>query len=326
MPIPLGQQQIYGNGKLLLVTPEIRALAEQMVSGMGVPTEFLYGGISYSASSVSLRMLENMMLRHIEMIKRVLRFVVVRLRRFLRLPEIEIRFKNFKMADDAAVKSMAAELLQANKISAASFLPEIGYDVDVEQKQIAKEMDFFNEVQKRQMVSQAEAQAASQDIMGAQQLRMQIEQQKKMQKFQTEQTIDQEQGMVEVMADQAKQQPQQQPAQAQQAPPPQQGQPQQPQPQQPVQQQPPQAGGSGGPMPQEGRPATLDPIEVAATTAHQLIHLVPEEREKLLSMYKNKYPTLYPVIVASLHQLEQNTKKPKSIRPLPEIKPPRRAS
>lgn len=332
MPIPIGKQQIYGEGKLLLVTPEARAIAEQMVTGMGVPQEFLFGGLQYSGSSVSLRMLENQMLRHIEMIRRVLRFVQVKLRRFLRWPDIQVKFKDFKMADDAAIKQLAADLMGQNKISAKSFLPELGYDADIEQKNTKEEMSFFNKIQTEQMITQARAQAESQKIMASQQVESQIEQQERMQKYQEEQTIKQEKGMLLLSKEQQEQKIKDQQAKQQQAQMAQmalqggqpgqvpQGQPQGQPPQQGGQL--PQAGGSGGPG--AGRPPAVDNVTMASTTASQLLNLAPEERERILAMYKQRFPDLYPMILASISQLEQKQSGTKKINPMPEQKPPRR--
>jgi hypothetical protein len=59
MPVPVGYQSLGGDGKQLNLTQEIRAWSEQIIVGMGIPIEFVFGGLSYSGSSVSLRALEN---------------------------------------------------------------------------------------------------------------------------------------------------------------------------------------------------------------------------------------------------------------------------
>lgn len=58
-PAPVGVISAGGQGRMLMVTPEIQQLDETALAGMLVPREFVYGGLSYSGSSVSMRMTEN---------------------------------------------------------------------------------------------------------------------------------------------------------------------------------------------------------------------------------------------------------------------------
>jgi intein/homing endonuclease len=47
MPIPVGVQRIGGDGKLLMLTPEINGLNQTIVGGMGIPLEFIMGGLNW---------------------------------------------------------------------------------------------------------------------------------------------------------------------------------------------------------------------------------------------------------------------------------------
>lgn len=58
-PVPIQQIQHGGQGKSLLLVPELEQLQETILAGMGVPREFVFGGVSYSGSTTSLRILEN---------------------------------------------------------------------------------------------------------------------------------------------------------------------------------------------------------------------------------------------------------------------------
>ena len=59
LPIPVGQQTLGGDGKSLMLSQEYRVWSEQIVAGMGVPIEFVFGGMQFSGSNVSMRILEN---------------------------------------------------------------------------------------------------------------------------------------------------------------------------------------------------------------------------------------------------------------------------
>lgn len=45
MPLPLGQQSVGGDGRALLLFNEMQTLSEHIIMGMGVPREFLMGGL-----------------------------------------------------------------------------------------------------------------------------------------------------------------------------------------------------------------------------------------------------------------------------------------
>jgi len=47
LPLPIGQQTIGGDGRALLLSQEIRVWSEHIIAGMGVPTELIFGGLSY---------------------------------------------------------------------------------------------------------------------------------------------------------------------------------------------------------------------------------------------------------------------------------------
>lgn len=165
MPVPIGNQQIWGNAKALMVTPEIRALSEQMVTGMGVPTEFIFGGLSYSGSSVSLRIVENHLLRYRESMLRLLQFIVDRVRIYCKYDPITIEFQKFKMADDIQQQQLLAQFVQAQQVSLDTGLEHLDIPFKDEKTKLKSEMGFMNEMAKDQMIAQAEAQGEASLIM-----------------------------------------------------------------------------------------------------------------------------------------------------------------
>lgn len=58
-PLPIQQIQHGGQGKALMLVPELEQIQETILAAMGVPREFIFGGVSYSGSTTSLRILEN---------------------------------------------------------------------------------------------------------------------------------------------------------------------------------------------------------------------------------------------------------------------------
>ena len=58
-PIPVGTTYLGGQGRSLLLVQELQASQEEILACMNLPREFIFGGVSYSSSSISLRVLEN---------------------------------------------------------------------------------------------------------------------------------------------------------------------------------------------------------------------------------------------------------------------------
>ena len=135
MPLPLGNQTIGGDGKALLLTQEIQTWSDQLVVGAGVPREFVFGGLSWSGTNISMRMLENAFLGYIMRQKAFIRFVVDSVASYLRWPKVKVRFKPFKMADDLQRKAYRFQLNQAGKVSDTTLLADDDLD-QLEENQI----------------------------------------------------------------------------------------------------------------------------------------------------------------------------------------------
>jgi len=165
LPLPVGNQSIGGDGRALLLTQEIQAWSEQIMVGMGVPREFLMGGMSYAGTNVSMRMLENMFLGYVNRQKQLVRFLVKQVAAFLGWPEVNIRFKPFKMADDLQRKAYLFQLNQANKISDTTLLAESDMSQEEENEVMIRETDKRLEATKKQQVAMAQIQGEAQLVM-----------------------------------------------------------------------------------------------------------------------------------------------------------------
>jgi hypothetical protein len=142
LPIPIGSQTIGGDGKALLLYQEMQAWSDQIIMGMGVPLEFVRGGLSFSGSNVSLRMVENFFLgyrsKHDAMLNR---FVIPRIASYMKWRPTKAHMRRFKMADDLQRTAYYYQLNQAGKISDQTLLQESDQDPAVEQKLREKELE-----------------------------------------------------------------------------------------------------------------------------------------------------------------------------------------
>lgn len=319
MPLPVGVENIGGDAKALLITPELQFNRQLVAESVGVPLEFLAGGLTYSGGSVSLRILENHFLTTFEFHNEFLRWMVTKLSRHLKLPEIRCRQSKFKMADDMQAKQIILQLQQLGKVSPTTLLNELDLNFNEEQQQLKEDNQLTNMIMGMTGIQNAESQGQMGLIAAKYQALAQVEAQRIMMEAQ-------QAGVV--------------------PPPPEAGAPGGG---------PPGAGGkpkggakqpsskpqpSGGPPQAESDPAgqqQANPMtipEMVATYGDQLMAMPPEQAEALLRQMEAGQGAM-PELAKALRNHMAKAKKVAGggdatgavdMRPLPEQKPPRRQS
>lgn len=179
-PLPIGNQTMGGDGKALLMTAEIQQWSEQIMVGMGVPREFLLGGMSYAGTNVSMRMLENAFISYILRHQEMSRWVMREISSFLRWPRATMRTKPFKMADDLQRKAFDFQLNQAGKLSDTTLLSSSDYNQTEENKIMEKETASRLQATKAQQLAMAEIQGEQQLVMAKYTVKAQQAQQQDM--------------------------------------------------------------------------------------------------------------------------------------------------
>jgi len=173
-PIPIGYQELGGNARMLLLTPELKFLEENIINSLGVPLEFIKGGASWTGSSVSLRIVENHFLGYRELLLDFMNyFLMERLNAFLSIPKVKLKFAKFKMNDDSETKQLAIELNAAGKISDYTLLSEMGHDPETEAIANKAMRETLTEEQIHAGELQAEAQGKAMVIQAKYQVRAQ---------------------------------------------------------------------------------------------------------------------------------------------------------
>ena len=167
MPIPLGNTTVSGNGKMLLLNQEMRMVSEGIVNGMGTPQEFVFGGLTWSGSSISLRMLENHFLVYRQSLLEFLNnFVVDKLAKFFNTKKFKIKMQEFKMADDVQRKQLMQQLNQMDKVSDSTFLKEVaGLDNESETAQMVQDYKDKLELFKLKGLEQGTIQGKVQELV-----------------------------------------------------------------------------------------------------------------------------------------------------------------
>lgn len=159
LPLPIGNETIGGDGRALMLHQEMDAWSKQIVAGMGVPQEFIYGGMQYSGSNVSMRMLENDFIGYrVDHENMLNNFVIRRIAHFMGWPAVSAHMRRFKMADDLQRTSFYFQLNQAQKISDTTLLQEADMDPTVEEQRKKIEFGKLMEFQRKTQIAQAEVQ------------------------------------------------------------------------------------------------------------------------------------------------------------------------
>lgn len=173
MGIPIGNQTIGGDGRALLLTQEIQMWSEQILAGLGVPHELIFGGLTWSGSNVSLRMLENIFLGFILRHKHMANWMMKQVASYMDWPEATVRFKPFKMADDIQRKAYLLQLNMANKISDSTLLADVDLDQEKEDEIMVFETAKRLESTRKQQLAMAGVQGEAQVIMAKAQAKAQ---------------------------------------------------------------------------------------------------------------------------------------------------------
>jgi hypothetical protein len=325
--VPLGFERLGGDGRNLLLGPEIEVTNKEITGGMGVPLEFVFGGLSWSGSSVSLRTLENHFLMYRRLLLRFVNWAKNRLRIYLGKPDVDIGFTEFKMADDIQRKQLVIQLNAANKISDHTMLTELGFDYDEEQRAIEKEAEARNKVQAMMMKSQTEAQGEASIIQAKYQARAN----EAFQKAQGQLPQDQQGGQGQAPPEE--QQGQQQAQQGEQG----QGDGQAANDaayDQQVAQQAAmgqaaqvQANVEGQSGTQSGSVVELDATRIAKQWANRIAKMDQAQQQQVLAELQQRMPNMHRLVVQLLAQMGPGgtaEDAERSMRPAPQALPPRR--
>lgn len=184
-PLPLGMQQLGGDARALMVTPEIKAVEDNIIVGMGIIPEILRGGASWSGSSVSLRIVENSFLNQRSSYQRMIDFVKKNISDTYDIPEIPIKMSDFKMADDINQKQLLLKASEGSPatavVSKTTMTQELGLDPEKEYNNRKAELQKSIELLTQEKEGFAEADGSASVINAIFQADAQAENQNRLQ-------------------------------------------------------------------------------------------------------------------------------------------------
>jgi len=140
-PSALGVTMMGGQGRSLLTLGEIKEAEEEIIAAMGIPKEFIYGGLSFTGSSITLRMLENQLETHTSHLNDQLNWIIQQSAKILSWKVAEAKYLPFKLVDDAVQKQFVMGLQQSTQgmISNTTLLELNDSDINEEREKRMQE-------------------------------------------------------------------------------------------------------------------------------------------------------------------------------------------
>jgi hypothetical protein len=109
-PTPMGMTQVGGQGRALLTLGEVQEAEKNIVAALGIPIEFLYGGLTGSGMEATLRLIENQLETHINDLLDFLQWIDDKCANFLGWDKIPVGMTKFTMVDDHNTKQVIFQL------------------------------------------------------------------------------------------------------------------------------------------------------------------------------------------------------------------------
>jgi len=144
-PVPIDTAQFGGDGRALLTLGEVKEAEDGIIAAMGIPREFIYGGLSFTGSAITLRMLENQLLTYTSELNELLQWVTNRTTKILGWQSTEVELTEFKLIDDVQQKQLMLALNQQQQLISNTTIAELN-DFDLKKERDRRMQEALDEV------------------------------------------------------------------------------------------------------------------------------------------------------------------------------------
>jgi len=138
-PIPIGMVQLGGQGRALLTLGEVQEAEKNIVAALGIPIEFLYGGLTKSGMEATLRLIENQLETHVNDLLDLLQWADDKCAQFLGWEKISVGMTKFKMVDDYEKQGTLMNIWSQGKMSGTQIISDQTiarmFDIDLKQEE-----------------------------------------------------------------------------------------------------------------------------------------------------------------------------------------------
>lgn len=170
-PIPVELSRLGGDGRAMLTMGEIREAQDEIIMSLGIPREFLSGGLSFTGSAITLRMLENQLLTYTSELNELLQWITDRVTKILGWASCDVELTEFKLIDDVQQKQLMLQLNQGSQLISNTTIAELN-DFDLKKERDRRQQEALDEVRfqqelnvKIQKLQQSLAQQSQQQAM-----------------------------------------------------------------------------------------------------------------------------------------------------------------
>lgn len=150
-PIPLGVTMMGGQGRSLLTLGEVKDAEDSIIAAMGIPREFLYGGMSFTGSAITLRMLENQLQTYTQHLEGQLVWIVKQVSKILSWKPVKVSYVPFKLIDDVQQKQSIIGLNAQGPVVSNTTLLSL-HDLDLTEERDKREQEMLDEVRSQTKV------------------------------------------------------------------------------------------------------------------------------------------------------------------------------
>jgi hypothetical protein len=150
-PVPVDSTQIGGDGRALLTLGEVKEAEDNIIAAMGIPREFIYGGLSFTGSAITLRMLENQLLTYTSELNELLQWITDRSTKILGWGSVDVELTEFKLIDDVQQKQLIMQLNQTSQLISNTTIAELN-DFDLKKERNRRMQEQLDEVRFQQEV------------------------------------------------------------------------------------------------------------------------------------------------------------------------------
>ena len=138
-PVPLRANTVFGEGKSLNLAREIREMGEDIIGSIGVPLEFVKGGLSYNSGGASIRILENQLRDLTASIEKAMNFIAMHVGVIMGKKPVRLKLIPFKLVDDIQDKQIALGMHEKGKLSDHTMADMLGIDAQTESDRMIAE-------------------------------------------------------------------------------------------------------------------------------------------------------------------------------------------
>ena len=175
-PTALSVTTMGGQARSLMTLGEIKDAEDSIIAALGIPREFVYGGLTVTGSAISLRMLENQLETDANDMNDQAKWIMEQVGGILNWKTVPAKYIPFRMVDDSEQKGLIMQLNQATGGALSKSTQLAPFNIDLKAERDTKMQEAIDDlrsqletdkiVQKLQNSASQQAQQAAQQGQG----------------------------------------------------------------------------------------------------------------------------------------------------------------